>query len=175
MNSNAIKTALMTTICLLFIPMQADASGFSATLIATGPFGVSDDVTYQAVFTNVSAGDSFDSGGHEFTAPLPSGITLKPNLSTATSGIVDYDSDANAVVWDGDLATGQSVTINFVVTINPTASGTITVQGTAGYSGFDGAPGDFSSTDDPRLPGDADPTSFVVGTLPVTLQSFDVE
>ena len=177
MNSYAMKTVLLTVACLFASSLQAraaDTTGYSATLTVTGPFQVSDTITYQAIFTNVSNGDSFDSDGHEFTATIPAGITLQQNLSTATSGTVGYDPDENAVVWDGDLPTGQSVTITFVAIINSDATGTISIQGLAGYAGFDGD-GTYTMTDDPRLPGDADPTSFVVGALPVTLQSFDVD
>jgi hypothetical protein len=154
--------------------MASETSGTTATLTVSGPFQSSGNVTYQAVFTNTSAFDSFDSGGHEFTATIPAGLTAQPNLSTASHGTVGFDPDEKSVFWDGDLLAGQSVTITFIATINAGASGTISVQGQAGFSNFDGG-GNFIPTDDPALPGDADPTSFTVGALPVTLQTFSVD
>jgi uncharacterized repeat protein (TIGR01451 family) len=43
---------------------------------------------------------------------------------TATSGTVTFDSTAQTITWDGDLAPGASVTVTFSVTVKPPGVGT---------------------------------------------------
>ena len=155
----------------------AYAGAESATLVVSGSYHEGGTVTYQVTIANTVDAAQADLPGHEFSVLRPAGIRIIPGTLTTTTGGPAYDAGAGAIYWDGQLGAQRSVTVTFSATIDAgTAGTTITMQGVAEYaSDFDGGLIDVL-TDDPQLPGNEDPTSFVVApATPVTLRSFDVD
>lgn len=153
-----------------------NASILSAMLTVSGPFHVGDAVTYVATITNQSDATQPDLLDHEFVVTIPAGIHAVAGSVNATTGTVVFDTATRTFGWDGSLVSGQAVHIIFSATIDANTEGeVISTQGTAFYvTDFDGVVVQVP-TDDPALPGDEDSTSFtVLGSTPVTLQSFDV-
>jgi uncharacterized repeat protein (TIGR01451 family) len=155
-------------------------TGTSSTVVigtktASGSFVESGNVTYTIVLTNIGGAAQQDNPGHEFTDVLPPGLTLIS--ATATSGTAVATIASNTATWDGSIAAGASVTITISASIKTGTMGTtISNQGTISYDNDDNGTNESSAvTDDPGTPASNDPTSFVVGTTPVTLQSFDVD
>lgn len=117
-------------------------------------------VTYTIVLPNSGTNDQVDNPGDEFVDVLPAGLELLS--ASATSGTAVADPGTNTVRWNGSIPAGGSVTISIQARIATTAAGTlISNQGTA-YFDADGDGTNESSTltDDPALPGAADPTVF---------------
>ncbi|HSM51416.1 MAG TPA: hypothetical protein VLA75_08450, partial [Thermoanaerobaculia bacterium] len=136
----------------------------TATKTASGSFSPGGAVTYTVVLTNSSASPQLDNPGDEFTDTLPAGVTYV-NVS-ATSGTAAFAG--GVVSWNGSIPANDSVTITIEVTIDAGTTGqTITNQGTVSYDADgDGTNESQRDTDDPALPGAADPTSFtVVGSV----------
>ena len=114
--------------------------------------------------TNAGPGAQADNVGNEFTDPLPGTVALVS--ASATVGLATaLTGPTNAVIWNGSLPIGGSVTITINATV---ATGTAlgTSVGNTGSISFDGnSDGTNESaavTDDPNLPGASDPTSFTV-------------
>lgn len=131
----------------------------TGTKTVSGTFVPGGAITYTIVLPNASAFDQLDNPGDEFVDVLPADLTLIS--ANATSGTVLGDVPSNTVTWNGAIPAGDSVTITIQAAINPGASGTITNQGTINFDA-DGNGTNESTvvTDDPALPGAADPTSF---------------
>ena len=134
----------------------------SGTKTVTGIFKVGNTVTYTVVLSNTGPATQLDNPTNEFTDTLPVGLTLVS--ASGTSGTTS--TGGNTVMWNGAIASGNSVTITIQATINNGQAGnTIANQGTINYdSNGDGA------NDTPALTGNAvgnnNPTSFVVNNLP---------
>jgi uncharacterized protein len=135
----------------------------------SGAFVQGTNVTYTVVLTNNMTVAQNDNAGNEFTDTLPAQLTLVS--ANATSGTTATGS-GNLVTWNGSIPTGGTVTITIVATINPSATGTVSNQGTSFFDA-DGNNANESSepSDDPSTAADDDPTSFVVvqsGSVDVT-------
>jgi uncharacterized repeat protein (TIGR01451 family) len=131
-----------------------------ATKTVSGPQFPGAVVTYTVVLPNSGTNDQVDNPGDEFVDVLPAGLDLLS--ASATSGTAVADTGTNTVRWNGSIPAGGSVTISIQARIASTAAGTlISNQGTA-YFDADGDGTNESSvlTDDPALPGAADPTVF---------------
>jgi uncharacterized repeat protein (TIGR01451 family) len=140
----------------------------SGTKTVTGDFSEGGTIFYTVVLTNAGPATQLDNPGDEFTDVLPGSLTLV-NVS-ATSGTPSFVG--NTASWNGSIAASASVTITIEAIINPgTAGTTISNQGTV-YFDADGNGDNESSapTDDPALPGGADPTDFEVGLNPSVLE-----
>jgi len=147
----------------------------SGTKTAAGNLIASGNVTYTVVLSNTGNGAQADNPGNEFTDVLPAGLTLIS--ATATSGTALATVASNTATWNGSIAAGGSVTITIQASINAGTSGmTISNQGSISYDAdFNGTNESSAVTDDPGSQTANDPTSFVVGGVPVRLQSFDVD
>jgi len=132
----------------------------TATKTASGSFSPGGAVTYTVVLTNAGAAPQPDNPGDEFTDTLPAGVTYVS--VSATSGIAAFAG--GVVSWNGSIPGAGSVTITIEVTIDAGTLGqTIANQGTVFYDADgDGTNESQRDTDDPGLPGGADPTSFTV-------------
>jgi hypothetical protein len=85
--------------------------------------------------------------------------------ATATGGVATADPGTRTVTWNGALASGASVTItvNATVAAGATPGTIVSNQGTTHYDANGDGDNEASGvTDDPALPGAADPTSFTV-------------
>jgi uncharacterized repeat protein (TIGR01451 family) len=129
----------------------------------SGTFNEGGTVTYSVVLSNGGTYDQQDNAGDEFTDVLPASLTLVS--ASASSGTALANLGTNTVTWNGAVPAGGSVTVTITATIDAgTAGTTISNQGSfASDSDGNGlaneAPG---ATDDPTLPGAADPTDFYV-------------
>ena len=137
----------------------ADVTG---TKTAAGTFSPGGNLTYTIVLTNNGAGAQGDNTGNEFSDVLPAQLTLIS--ATATSGTAVATVGTNTVTWNGSIPAGGSVTITIEASILPTATGTVSNQGTIFYDPEgDGTNTSQRPTDDPAAGGGGDPTTFALG------------
>ncbi len=123
-------------------------------------------ITYTVVINNTGTAAQTDNTGDEFTDTLPVGLTLVS--ATSTSGTTS--TTGNVVHWNGALPAGGSVTITINATINSTARGAISNQGTVFFDAdVNGSNESSAVTDDPALGGGTDPTIFTVAGLPAVI------
>ncbi len=135
----------------------------AATKTASGSFTPGSTVTYTIVVSNSSANAQFDNPGDEFVDVLPAGLVLKG--AAASAGAAVADTASGTVRWNGSVPGNGSVTITISAWIMANAAGqNVSNQGTL-YFDADGNGTNESSvpTDDPGLPGSADPTVFAAG------------
>lgn len=125
-------------------------------------------VTYTYVLCNGGPATQMDNPGDEFTDVLPGTLTLIAGSADADSGAAA--TLGNTVTWNGPIAVQGIVTVTFSAKINPgTAGMTICNQGLVSFdANGDGVNETNRLSDDPGLPGPADPCCFVVPTeIPV--------
>ncbi len=129
----------------------------------TGSFQPGGSVTYTMQLTNTGNAVQADNPGDEYVDVLSAFLTLIPATSSATSGTLILNN--NVVRWNGSLDPGASVTITIHATINADAAGkSVSNQGTVAYDAQHRGVNDATLlTDDPTVPGAANPTVFVVG------------
>ncbi len=147
------------------------AFGAAATISATKAvigattFEPGDSVFYNIVLTNSGNGTQLDNPGDEFTDVLPVGLTLVG--ATATAGTIA--TAGNTVTWNGSIAsTGGFFSISVEALIDAgTAGQTLSNQGSFNYDGDGNGTNESAGvTDDPSVPGAADPTDIAVGQPP---------
>ncbi|HUP59595.1 MAG TPA: IPTL-CTERM sorting domain-containing protein [Thermoanaerobaculia bacterium] len=134
-------------------------SQYRATKTVSGNFVQGSNVTSTITIFNDKPFTQGDNAGDELTDLLPSGLAfVSANASSGTTG-----SAANTVTWNGSIASGSSVTITIVATIDVGSSGTISNQASLNDD-FDNNGTNERNTlsDDPGVGGSADPTSFTV-------------
>ncbi len=193
MNSNRRRSpktsARLTMILLLAIGASAAQPGLSAVqpvqnsatdttsfgaaavvsatkaVIGATTFEPGDTVHYNIVLTNNGSGTQLDNPGDEFSDVLPVGLTLVG--ATATAGTIA--TVGNTVTWNGSIASSGgffSISIEALIDAG-TAGQTLSNQGTFSYDGDGNGTNETSGvTDDPSLPGAADPTDIAVGPIP---------
>ncbi|HWM91225.1 MAG TPA: S8 family serine peptidase [Thermoanaerobaculia bacterium] len=154
-------------------PGAADATIFivaspatiSGGKTVTGSFTPGGVITYTIVMPNTSAFAQQDNPGNEFIDILPPTLMLLG--ANATSGTIGIDIPTRTVTWNGAIPAAGSVTITIQAQISNLAGGqTISNQGTINFDSDGNGTNDSSvQTDDPALPGGADPTSFLVLSL----------
>ncbi len=136
-------------------------NAYTATKSVAGTFVAGSNVTYTVALANGFAFTMDDNPGDEFTDVLPSSLTLVS--ATATSGTAVANVGTNTVTWNGPVAASGTVTITVVATISPSASGTISNQGTAQVDLDDDGTNDTPVlTDDTSTVAANDPTDFTV-------------
>jgi uncharacterized repeat protein (TIGR01451 family) len=175
-----MRAVMLCTCVLAALPCSIALAGnlfpiVTGTKTASGNLVPSGNVTYTVVLSNTGTGAQADNPGNEFTDVLPAGLTLIS--ATATAGTALATVASNTATWNGSIAAGGSVTITILASINAGTGGmTISNQGTISYDA-DGNGSNESNTvtDDPGSQTANDPTSFMVGGVPVRLQSFDVD
>ena len=123
-----------------------------------------------------------DAEGDELVLPLPPGLVYL--AGEATSGDLAFQpapaatapetaaagetSGGGVVTWNGSLPAGGSVTVTVFARLHPQVlPGTVLVLAAEGWldSDEDGAGDHRFAGDDPRLPGEEDPTTIVVAPL----------
>ncbi|HUD42528.1 MAG TPA: proprotein convertase P-domain-containing protein [Dokdonella sp.] len=133
----------------------------SAIKVVSGSFVPGTTVTYIASLTN-SGGEQADNPGDEFIDVLPPQLTLVSASSNGGTTVANVAT--NTVTWNGAIeghVGGVSVVIEAL--LSPSATGIVTNQGSFAYDAdADGNNESSGVTDDPTLPGAADPTSFTV-------------
>jgi len=137
-------------------------ASITATMSATGPFVIGNNMTYTVVLSNSATYDQQDNPGHEFTVVLPSQLTLVS--ANATSGNAVATIGTNTVDWDGVVPASGSTTITITATIMGTVAPAtvITVQGAANFDADGNGTNEAQAlTDDPAIGGATDPTAFV--------------
>ena len=178
MHCALLRASAFAGITLLFGSTAAQAGNIivnvAGTKTASGTFTESGTVTYTVILTNSGNGTQADNPGNEFTDVLPAGLTLIS--ATASAGTAVATVATNTASWNGSIAASGSVTITIKASINTGTMGmVISNQGTISFDADGNGTNESSAlTDDPTTGAANDPTSFTVGTTPVTLQSFDV-
>jgi len=131
----------------------------SGTKTVSGNFTPGGTVFYTIVLPNTADFAQADNVGDEFVDVLPSQLHLAGAI--ATIGTVVADIGTNTVTWNGAFLPNVPVTITIEATIDPDASGPISNQGTVNFDGNGNGTNESTvPTDDPALPGAADPTVF---------------
>jgi uncharacterized repeat protein (TIGR01451 family) len=134
----------------------------SKALTSTGPYPQYALVVYTITLHNAGPGAQFDNPGDELTDTLPATLQLLDAM--ASSGTVT--TVGNTVSWNGKIAAGGNVTITIRASVVYASHQTISNQGTVHYDPT--GVGTNSATrlsDDPSLPGIADPTTFVSASI----------
>ncbi|WP_257385976.1 beta strand repeat-containing protein [Tahibacter caeni] len=144
----------------------ATLSATKTVAAAGGSYTPGSTITYNIVITNSGTGTQADNTGDEFTDTLPAGLTLVS--ANATSGTA---STAGSVVhWNGAIPAGGTVTLTITATINLSASGPISNQGTVFFDADGNGSNESSAvTDDPATGGGGDPTIFTVAGVPTVI------
>jgi uncharacterized repeat protein (TIGR01451 family) len=120
---------------------------------------------YYTVRIDNLGGPHGDNPGDEFVDVIPAGLTLVG--ATATRGTVVADVATNTVRWNGALGTGEFSVISITTMVPATAAGSYVNQGTLTYDADgDGINETSVPSDDPTLPGTADPTVVSIASLP---------
>ncbi len=146
-----------------FTTVLSPSAVAGATKTVSGDTVPGSVITYTIVIPNAGPNDQADNPTDEFVDVLPTGLQLVG--ASASSGTAVADVGTNTVRWNGSIIAGGSVTISIQAQILPNAGGaTISNQGTV-YFDADGDGINESSllTDNPGLPGAADPTAFQAG------------
>jgi len=149
----------------------ASAAAVTATksVISSPPYEPGDSIFYNIVLTNNGSGTQLDNPGDEFTDTLPAGLTLV--TATATSGTIG--TVGNTVTWNGSIAaSGGFFSISIEATIDAGTNGqTISNQGLFNFDADGNGTNESSgTTDDPNVPGGADPTDITVGLPPSVVE-----
>ncbi|ANB19547.1 proprotein convertase P-domain-containing protein [Dokdonella koreensis] len=133
----------------------------------SGSFLPGGAIRYTLVLVN-SGGPQGDNPGDELTDVLPPQLVLV--AASASSGAASANPATNTVTWNGAIPAGGSVTVLIDATIRSDASGTIGNQAGVAYDGDgDGSNEATALSDDPAVPGAADPTVFPVGAPAVVV------
>jgi uncharacterized repeat protein (TIGR01451 family) len=139
------------------------AASLAATKSVTPPAHRGGLVTYTLVVTNTGTAEQEDNPGAELTDVLPAELQLVS--ATATGGVALATQQTNTVTWNGSLAPGASVTITIQASLKVglAAGKTVSNQATLAFDADgDGSNESSGVSDDPALPGAADPTTFTV-------------
>lgn len=117
-------------------------------------------IAYTFALLNCGPANQADNPGDEFKDILPGGLTLTG--ASASSGTAS--TLGNMAMWNGSILAGDKVTITVTATINAgTAGTTICNQASIAFDADgDGINESSGLSDDPGLPGDADPCCFPV-------------
>jgi hypothetical protein len=129
-------------------------------------------VRYRIVLLNPGPFDQADNPGPELVDALPAAFAGL--AATATSG--DLQVDARTLIWNGAVPAGETVTLELTATIAGGATGDLLCNRGKLFSDpdGDGFNDHVTTTDDPALGGELDPTCFTVlgpqeiPTLPAT-------
>jgi uncharacterized repeat protein (TIGR01451 family) len=149
------------------LPRLGSTVAVTATksVIFPGPYEVGDTIFYNIVLTNSGTGTQLDNPGDEFVDTLPAGLTLVD--ATATFGTIT--TAGNALMWNGTIASfGGFFSISVEALIDAGTNGqTLSNQGTVHFDADGNGTNESSGmTDDPAVPGAADPTDITVGVPP---------
>ena len=134
-------------------------SQYRAEKTVGGTFTTGSNVTYTITIFNDKPFAQGDNPGDELTDVLPASLTLVS--ANATGGTAVANIGTNTVTWNGSIASGGTVTITIVATINASAAGTVSNQAAlADDFDDDGTNERNTLSDDPSAGGSADPTNF---------------
>ena len=148
-NSSATARTAVT-----FAAVRASCQEISGARLAGGT------VTYTFLVSNAGLDIQKDNPGDELTDTLPAALTLVS--ATASSGTAA--TQGNTVTWNGSIPAGGLVTITVTAAISPATAGTAICNQASIAFDADGNGTNESSglSDDPGLPGTADPCCFLV-------------
>lgn len=138
-----------------------------------------DALKYNIALINTGGADQNNNPGNEFEDFIPENTEFIIDSETATSGVIEYDSNENKIIWNGQITAESSVSLSFMVTINPDLETTTVIsnQGTVYWdSNLNGTNDATELTDDPHAEGEHQPTNITVYVFeaPSTvLENFD--
>ncbi|MEF8879893.1 MAG: hypothetical protein V5A64_05840 [Candidatus Thermoplasmatota archaeon] len=85
-----------------------------------------DTLEYTVSLINTGTIDQPDNPSNEFEDIIPENTEYVVGSATATSGTIDYNSNNNKIIWNGDIPAESSVSLNFKVKVdNGLENGTI--------------------------------------------------
>jgi hypothetical protein len=149
----------LTTDALVRAPMTATLSN---DVNANGLADPGDTIRYTTVVSNPADMFGAVSEGTKFALTPDPGSTLVAGAVTTTQGTVTTGNgagDASAAVNIGTIADGSSVTVTADAKVNASPASPLSAQGTVTSDTLTAL-----RTDDPSVPGTADPTNTVVTT-----------
>lgn len=73
-------------------------------------------IEYTIVVTN-NGGPHQDNLGHEFEDPIPANTLYIEGSASASSGVISFEPSTRQIVWNGSMASGESVTLKFQVRV----------------------------------------------------------
>ncbi len=156
------RLSYLLTLVIGLLALPAQAATLAATKTVAGSFSPGGVVTYIIVITNTGATPQGNNPGDEFVDNLP--VQLSGATANATSGSVLVTGGfPPTVTWNGAIAAGASVTITISATISSSfpVGVPISNQGTVNFDSDDNGTNETAvQTDDPSVPGSADPTVF---------------
>ena len=135
-----------------------------------------DIIKYTVTISNTGKADQNNNPGNEFEDIIPDNTEYIPGSATATSGSIDYNSNQNKIIWNGQIEAESAISLSFKVKINQSlTNGTIiSNQGSVYWdSNEDGSNDAQELTDNPHIDDgidqdndgdtdDDDPTTFPV-------------
>jgi hypothetical protein len=77
-----------------------------------------DIIEYVITMSNLGLVDQQNNDGNEFENSIPNNSTLVNNSLIASSGFVDYNSNQNMIIWNGEIPAESSVSIQYSVQVN---------------------------------------------------------
>lgn len=140
----------------------AIGASVSGLKIVSGDLWPGGLIIYQVILSNAGPGNQNDNPGDEFVDILPPEIDLTD--ASAISGVVTSDPASNTVIWNGPIPAYTSISIEISAVVGSVAPGmVVSNQGTIRFDGDGNGSNETQvGTDDPTLPGAADPTEFTV-------------
>jgi uncharacterized repeat protein (TIGR01451 family) len=159
-------------------PAPNDATVFTISIptaislakTVTGDFNQGGTVFYYLTMTNAGNAQA-DNPGDEIVDQLPAGLSLVS--AAAGTGTVTTDAATRTVRWNGAVPYHGSAYVAIIAHVDETSTGTLSNQGVGHFDGDgDGVNETTVLSDDPALPGAADPTAFEVIVPPTTLRAF---
>jgi len=140
----------------------------SLTKTVTGSFSQGGTVFYHLTMTNAGNAQA-DNPGDELVDQLPAGLSLVS--ASSPTGTVTTDAATRTVRWNGGVPYHGSTYVAIIAHVDEAATGTLSNQAVGHFDGNgDGVNETTVMSDDPALPGSADPTAFVVIVPPTTLR-----
>lgn len=77
------------------------------------PLGPGDILGYTIVISNSGSGTQGDNPGNEFEDPIPAHTIFVSGSAFASTGAMNFDTGENKITWNGSVAAGSTVTLQF--------------------------------------------------------------
>ena len=85
-----------------------------------------DNLEYRIIISNTGDAAQNNNPGNEYEDSIPEYATFVAGSATASSGTIEYDSQNNMVIWNGEIPDQSSIILEYSVQVNQSvANGTI--------------------------------------------------
>ncbi len=124
-----------------------------------------DILKYTIALINTGGADQNNNPGNEFEDYIPENTEFIIGSETATSGVIEYDSNENKIMWNGQIPAESSISLSFEVKVDSDLEKTTVIsnQGTVYWdSNLNGTNDATELTDDPYAEGENQPTNITI-------------